>query len=169
MNSPGQLSTGPVREGPGPVERGPRARRVRARPTWQRPGLLGSIAIGGVIGACGRYEVALLLPTHDGAFPLATFVINITGSFALGIILTVLLERWRPNEYLRPFVATGIIGAYTTWSTFMTDTDKLIDDGHFALALAYVAASLAGGLLAAYAGSVLGRSNFSRPWSRGKD
>ena len=124
--------------------------------------------MGGVLGACARYELALAMPAPRGAFPTATFVINVTGSFALGVLLTVMVERWRPNEYVRPLVATGVIGAYTTWSTFMTDADNLVKAGYPGMAAGYVAASLAAGLLAVYAGMVLARGRKPRLRSKGE-
>lgn len=130
----------------------------RPRPAWQRPGLLAAVAVGGLIGAPLRYELGGALPPRPGAFPLATFAINVSGSLVLGALLTLIVERWPPNEYLRPFLATGILGAYTTWSTFMVDADNLVREGHPAMAAGYVGASLAAGLAAVYTGMVLGRA-----------
>lgn len=115
------------------------------------------VAVGGIVGTAARYEVALAIADRRGAFPLSTFVINVTGSFVLGVLLTLLVARWRPHEYVRPLLATGLIGAYTTWSTFMVDADDLIKAGHPGTAAAYVVASLAAGLGAVYAGMLLGR------------
>lgn len=131
--------------------------RHRTRPVWQRPRILLAVAAGGIVGASARYELGLALATRPGTFPVSTFVINLTGSFFLGLTLTVILDRWRPTEYVRPFVATGVLGAYTTWSTFMVETDNLARKGHVAVAAAYAAASLAGGLAAVYAGILLAR------------
>lgn len=124
-----------------------------------------AVAAGGLIGAPARYELGLLLPSRPGAFPLSTLVINVTGSFVLGLFLTLVIERWRPTEYLRPFVATGILGAYTTWSSFMVDADNLLRKGHPAIAAGYVGASLAAGLAAVYAGMLLARTGLiERRW-----
>jgi protein CrcB len=100
------------------------------QPVWRRPGILLAVAAGGLVGTIARYELALEIPARRGAFPMSTFVINVTGSFVLGILLTLLVERWRPHEYIRPLLATGLIGAYTTWSTFVVDADDLIKAGH---------------------------------------
>ncbi len=150
------------RRHPEPIDPDLAPRSAGPRPTWQRPGILAAVGVGGVIGACARYELALAVPFRAGTFPTSTFVINVTGSFVLGFLLTVLVERWRPNEYVRPLVATGIIGAYTTWSTFMTDADKLIRDGHVGVAVVYVAASMVSGLAAVYAGTILARGRLPR-------
>src|SRR5262249_41837581 len=98
-----------------------------------------------------------IIHVSPGTFPWATFVTNVTGSFALGLILALVLERFPPTRYLRPFVATGFLGAYTTYSTFAVETDVLVKDGHAALALVYVAASLLVGFTAVAAGVCVAR------------
>jgi fluoride exporter len=71
--------------------------------------------------------------------------------------LTLILERWPPSRYLRPFVAIGFLGAYTTFSTYMVETDVLLKVGQGGVALAYVLGSLVVGLAAVYVGIVIGR------------
>ncbi len=124
---------------------------------WPRPGILLAVGAGGAIGAGLRYEVALALPTRPGTFPMSTFVINISGSFALGVLLCFLEERWRPSEYPRPLVGSGVIGAYTTWSTFMVEADQLFQHGHAVTGVAYLTGSLFSGLAAVWAGVVVAR------------
>ena len=75
----------------------------------------------------------------------------------LGVFLVVVLGRLRPGRDLRPFVATGFIGSYTTFSTFAVETDLLIKNGHIATAAAYMVATLTVGLLCAWLGIVIGR------------
>lgn len=130
----------------------------RRRPVWTRPAIMAAVGAGGVLGAVCRYELSVAISTGPGTFPLATFVTNVTGSFVLGALLTLIVERWRPSEYIRPFAATGFLGAYTTWSTFMVDTDNLLKGGHIAMAAVYLAASLLAGLVAVYAGMTAIRS-----------
>lgn len=126
--------------------RGGRTRR-RAEPT-----VLGAIALGGALGAPARYGVAQLIHVAPNSFPWATFWTNISGSFALGLILALLLERFPPSRYLRPFVATGFLGAYTTYSTFAVETVLLAKDGRPGLAVTYAAVSLVAGFVMAWAG-----------------
>jgi len=116
------------------------------------PSVLAAIALGGALGAPARYGVAQLIHVAPNSFPWATFWTNISGSFALGLILMLILERFPPTRYLRPFVATGFLGAYTTYSTFAVDTDLLFKDGHASIGLAYAAASLLGGCFAVWVG-----------------
>jgi CrcB protein len=120
--------------------------------------VLAAIALGGAMGAPARYGVAQLVHVAPGTFPWATFWTNVSGSFALGVVLALVLQRFPPTRYLRPFLATGFLGAYTTYSTFAVETDLLVKDGHAAIGVAYVAASLIGGLVAVWAGIVAARS-----------
>lgn len=69
----------------------------------------------------------------------------------------LIAERFPPSRYLRPFLATGFLGAYTTYSTFAVETDVLVEDGHVAAALAYLAASLGAGLAAVWLGMGVAR------------
>ena len=120
-------------------------------------GVLGVIALGGMVGATGRFKLAEALPTKPGQFPWATFWTNMSGSFVLGFVLVLLLERFPPTRYVRPFVATGIMGAYTTMSTYLVETAVLFKDGYVATALLYGIGSLVAGLPLAYAGMVIAR------------
>ena len=122
-----------------------------------RPDVLVVIAAGGVLGVAARYRVGRAIPTADGAFPWATFWINISGSFVLGVFTVIVLERLGPTRHLRPFFGTGFVGAFTTFSTFSVETDLLIKDGHGKTAAAYVASTLIVGLLSAWLGIIVGR------------
>jgi CrcB protein len=122
-----------------------------------RPRVLVAVAVGGALGAAARYGVSQLLPPTAGRFPWATFWTNVSGAFALGFVLVVLIERYPPSTYVRPFVATGFLGGYTTFSTFAVDADLLVKDGHALTAAAYVAASVVVGLAAVTAGIRLAR------------
>ncbi|HEV8297255.1 MAG TPA: fluoride efflux transporter CrcB [Acidimicrobiales bacterium] len=130
---------------------------ARPRGTVARPDVLAVIALGGALGAAARYGLARAIPTATNAFPWATFWTNLSGSFVLGLFLVVVLERLGPTRYLRPFVATGFIGAFTTFSTFAVETDLLVKDGHPGTAAAYVVATLFAGLACAWLGIGSGR------------
>ena len=124
----------------------------------RRPVVLAAVAAGGALGAPARYGIALAVTVTPGTFPWGTFWINISGSFAIGLLLAVLLDRCPADRFVRPFLATGFLGAYTTYSTFAVETDLLVRNGHGRLALAYVAASVLGGLAATWFGLVAGRA-----------
>lgn len=135
----------------------PGVRLPRRRRGHARPDVLAVIAAGGVLGVAARYGVSHAIPTPAGAFPWATFWINISGSFLLGIFLVIVLERLGPTRYLRPFFGTGFCGAFTTFSTFSVETDLLIKDSHVTIAAAYVASTLVVGLFCAWLGIIVGR------------
>jgi CrcB protein len=139
-------------------------RATTGRTRRAEPRVLAAIALGGALGAPARYGVAQLIHVADNSFPWSTFVTNISGSFALGVILALILERFPPTRYLRPFVATGFLGAYTTYSTFAVETDLLIKNGHPGIAAAYAAASLIVGFAAVWLGLLAARAV---PTSRG--
>jgi fluoride exporter len=113
--------------------------------------VLAAIAAGGALGASGRYAVGRLITGPPDGFPWATLWVNVSGSFALGLVMTLVLERFPPTRYLRPFVATGFLGAYTTYSTYAVQTDLLVKNGHAATAVGYAAVSMLAGFLAVWA------------------
>ena len=119
--------------------------------------VLAVIALGGVVGATARFKLAEAMPTHVGQFPWATFWTNTVGSFLLGFLLVLLLERFPPTRLVRPFLATGILGALTTMSTYQVETALLVRDGHTGTAVVYSLGSLAVGLGVAYLGVIAGR------------
>jgi len=127
-----------------------------------QPDVIAVIAVGGMIGATARFKLAEALPTTPGQFPWATFWTNLSGSFVLGFLLVLLLERFPPTRYLRPFLAAGILGAYTTMSTYLVETAVLIKDGHAATGALYGAGSLVAGLVVAYVGLLAGRIGAGR-------
>ena len=108
-------------------------------------------------GATARYKLSTWITVHPGGFPWATFWTNVSGSFVLGVLLIVLIERFPPTRYARPFAGTGFLGAYTTFSTFSVEADLLVKDGHLGMAVVYVGASLVVGLAAAWLGIYFGR------------
>ena len=110
------------------------------------------------MGAPARYGVAQVVRVARDSFPWATFWTNITGSFAIGLILVLMLERFPPTRYVRPFLATGFLGAYTTYSTFAVETDLLVRNGHPGIGIAYALASPVAGFVAVWAGMLVGRS-----------
>jgi CrcB protein len=109
---------------------------------------LAAIFVGGLVGAVARAAVEEALPYDTGQWPWATFIINITGAFALGYFTTRLQERLPLSAYRRPLLGTGLCGAFTTFSTMQLEVLNMLDDDHVGLALAYAGTSVAGGFLA---------------------
>ncbi len=110
------------------------------------------------MGAPARYELSQLVHVAKDSFPWATFWTNVSGSFALGLVLVLILERFPPTVYLRPFIGTGFLGAYTTYSTFAVEADLLVKDSHPVLAATYMVASLIAGFAAVWAGMTVARA-----------
>ena len=119
--------------------------------------MLVAVAVGGFLGALGRYELGLAWATPAGHFPWTTFTINVSGGFLLGLVLTVLLERVGATRYIRPFFCVGVLGAWTTMSTFAAEGDLLVKDGHAATAVLYALGTLVVGITATWIGVALAR------------
>lgn len=115
------------------------------------------IALGGALGALLRYGVSEAIEPPRGSFPLATLLANVSGAFLLGFLATLLLERTDVSMQVRLGVTVGVLGAYTTFSTFSFETINLMNDGDWPTATVYVLASVSGALLAAWAGQSLAR------------
>lgn len=117
------------------------------------------VGLAGAIGALSRYGLdGLISERFPGTFPLGTFVVNVTGSFLLGLVFVVLTERVAASPALRTTITIGLIGAYTTFSTFSFETVRLIEDGALGTAALNVVATLAIGLFAVWAGMSVGRA-----------
>lgn len=116
--------------------------------------MLAAVAAGGVLGALGRYAVAEASGPHT--FPWPTFAINVTGCLAIGVLLVVITEARNVHRLTRPFLGTGLLGGYTTFSTYAVETDRLLSD-HPVTALAYLFGTAAAALLAVQLGVVLTR------------
>ncbi|MEU0253685.1 CrcB family protein [Streptomyces sp. NPDC006184] len=120
-------------------------------------GVLAAVALGGLLGGTARYALVLAFPASGAAFPWTTFAVNVSGAFALALLLVHVFEVWPPTRYVRPFAAVGFLGAFTTFSTWMVDTDRLLGHGHYAAAALNVFGSLFAGLAATVLGLVIGR------------
>jgi CrcB protein len=117
------------------------------------------VGLGGFLGSIARFWLGGFISERMGTrFPYGTFVINISGSFVIGLILTLLTENahWSPNwRYLVP---VGFIGAYTTFSTFEYETLRSVQDGQWLMAILNVVLSIILGFLGVWLGVVTGRA-----------
>ena len=116
------------------------------------------VVLGGTAGTLSRYGVTQVLGS-DELFPLDTFAVNVTGSFALGALLAALLVGAGGDgaRTARLLLGTGFLGGYTTYSALAAQTDALLRDDHVGLGLAYALGTVVAGLLAALAGVAAGR------------
>jgi CrcB protein len=138
---------------------GVRRRGGRAPVQWGPPDVVGVIALGGALGAVARWAAGTVWPHPAGTFPWSVFVVNVTGCLAIGVLLVLLTEvAGRPHRLARPFLGTGVLGGYTTFSTYAVEAERLLASGRAALALAYLFGTLAAALLAAQAGVSMTRA-----------
>ena len=116
------------------------------------------VALGGALGSSARYALDRLIERSSSAvFPLSTFTINISGCFLIGVVSAALVDRHHLPAWIRIGLVVGVVGGYTTFSTFAQETLDLGEIHHVLVAAAYVATSVAVGITAAYAGGVIGR------------
>jgi CrcB protein len=117
-----------------------------------------AVAVGGAVGAIARYVVDRFIEAREFAvFPWSTFAINVSGCFMVGVVITTLVDRHHVPAWLRVGLVMGVLGGYTTFSTFGQETLDLIEEGRLAIALAYAGATVAVGVVAVFAGSRMGR------------
>ena len=117
------------------------------------------VAAGGMIGAVGRYAVTgWISRISDTTFPYGTFVVNVAGSFLLGVIATLLIDRLAVDPYWRLFLTIGFLGSFTTFSTVSYESLRIMEAGMFDIALLNLLGSIAFGLVAAWMGVVAARA-----------
>ncbi|MFI1283313.1 CrcB family protein [Streptomyces sp. NPDC020858] len=121
--------------------------------------VLAAVAAGGAVGASARYGIALLWPAGPGAFPWATLWINASGSALIGVLMVLISEGGRPAPHplLRPFAGVGVLGGFTTFSTYALDVSRLLDGGGAGTAPAYAGLTVVAALGAVWAGASVTR------------
>lgn len=127
------------------------ARRTR---DWD---VLAAVALGGAAGAAARYGIGAAWPTEPRDFPWATFAVNVSGSLLLGLVMVLAVEVWPSSRYVRPLLGVGLLGGYTTFSTYALESRDLIAAGRGDVAGLYLAGSVAAALAAVWAGVLLAR------------
>ncbi|MBF6170894.1 fluoride efflux transporter FluC [Nocardia blacklockiae] len=106
------------------------------------------IAVGGALGALARYGLARWWPTPAGGFPWATFVTNVTGCFLIGVLMVVVTDIRTAHPLVRPFLGVGVLGGFTTFSTYANEARALLRPETVAVSFAYLAGTLVCALLA---------------------
>ncbi len=116
------------------------------------------IVLGGGAGSLLRFVAGTAIMTRFGrSFPLGTLAINVTGSFLIGLLMTLFTERFQPHTNLRLLLVVGFLGGYTTFSSFEWETYAAVRDGAFWMGLANIAGSVMFGYLAVWLGALLAR------------
>jgi len=117
------------------------------------------VALGGALGALSRYGAGRLVACYlpGLSFPVATFGVNIIGSFLLGVCFVLINEKYPSALAYSPLITVGFLGALTTFSTFMVEVINLLSTGKITLALVYLTISVILGLFAAWLGIIITR------------
>jgi fluoride exporter len=125
-------------------------------------GVLAVISLGGAIGALARYGLNVTFPHSPAGFAWATFSANVSGCFLIGVLMAS-IDQFGAHRLIRPFLGVGVLGGYTTFSTYIVEIQQALDAGAARLALVYLAGTLAACLAAVWMGwalllAVVGRS-----------
>ncbi|GAB3441874.1 fluoride efflux transporter CrcB [Actinophytocola sediminis] len=116
------------------------------------PSVLGAVAVGGGLGALARYWLTQLLPTPPGQLPWSTLLTNVLGCLLIGVLMVLITEVRTAHRLVRPFLGVGVLGGFTTFSTYAVEIRELLAPGTVGVAVGYLAATLAGALLAVVVG-----------------
>ncbi|WP_261991499.1 fluoride efflux transporter FluC [Streptomyces sp. OR43] len=123
---------------------------MSTKPHHPQTAVVAVVALGGATGASARYGAALLWPTGTGTFPWTTLVVNVVGCAVIGVFMVVISEAWTPHRLVRPFFGTGVLGGFTTFSTYAVDIERLVAGGRARTGLAYLGLTLLAALAAVW-------------------
>ncbi|GAA3557244.1 hypothetical protein GCM10022419_042390 [Nonomuraea rosea] len=136
------------------------------RPREPLAPVLAVIAAGGALGALARHGAQAALPAGPADFPWATFWVNVSGCLLIAVLMVVITEVRRAHRLVRPFLGVGVLGGYTTFSTYAVDVQRLATAGRAVTGLLYLAGTLVAALAAVAAGMWLTRRLTRRPTRR---
>jgi CrcB protein len=131
----------------------PRVPARRGKPRSHQGSIVAVVAIGGAMGASARYGASLLWPSAPGAFPWATLGVNAVGCGIIGAFMVVITDVRAAHPLVRPFFGTGVLGGFTTFSTYAVDIRRLVGRGEVRTGLLYMALTVAVALGAVWAGA----------------
>ncbi|MEU7009864.1 CrcB family protein [Streptomyces sp. NPDC046332] len=122
-----------------------------------------AVAAGGALGAAARYGASLAWVTPAGAFPWTVLAVNVSGCAAIGVLMVLVTEAvTAPHRLLRPFLGTGVLGGFTTFSTYALDTQRLLNSGETARGVAYMGATVVAAMAAVWAATTATRGALAR-------
>ncbi|MEV5976642.1 fluoride efflux transporter CrcB [Streptomyces sp. NPDC052114] len=113
--------------------------------------IVAAVAVGGAIGACARYGASLIWPVAADGFPWPTLVVNAVGCALIGVLMVLVSELGTAHPLVRPFLGAGVLGGFTTFSTYAVDIQRLVSGGHVRTGLAYLFLTLLAALAAVWA------------------
>ncbi|HEU4948352.1 MAG TPA: fluoride efflux transporter CrcB [Kribbella sp.] len=146
-----------------PVDPDVDLRLARAPRRWiDDSAVLAVIALGGAAGAAARYLIGTAWPAAPGSLPWATLAVNVVGCALIGVLMVMVSDVWTGQRLLRPFLGTGVLGGFTTFSTYTVDIQRLVADRHPGTALVYLGGTAAGALLAVWVTAHTTRSLVNR-------
>ena len=128
--------------------------------------VLSVVAVGGALGALGRWGLALAWPHAPGHFPWATFVTNASGCLLIGILMVLITEVWSAHRLIRPFLGVGVLGGYTTFSTYAGEAQQLLAGSAARTGLLYLVGTPVAALATVYLGVTMTRVATRRPRRR---
>lgn len=139
----------------------------RRRPAAERADVLLAVAAGGAIGSLARYGLTVVLPYSPGQFASATLLANVSGCLLIGVLMAVITESTAPHRLLRPFLGIGVLGGFTTFSTYVADTIGSASAGAYPVAVMYGMGTVVTCLLAVLLGLFVARALLRAKGSRG--
>ncbi|MFG3527449.1 fluoride efflux transporter CrcB [Streptomyces sp. NPDC047917] len=117
--------------------------RIPAQHKEPRQGpVIAAVSLGGGVGAAARYGASLLWPTPADAFPWTTLAVNAIGCAVIGVFMVVITDVWVAHRLVRPFFGTGVLGGFTTFSTYAVDIQRLVNGREASTGLAYLVLTL---------------------------
>jgi len=126
--------------------------------SWRAQGpIVAVVALGGAVGASARYGASQVWPVAAGGFPWTTLWVNAIGCAVIGVFMVIITDVWAAHRLVRPFFGTGVLGGFTTFSTYAVDIQKLVDGGHPRTGLAYLAGTLCAALAAVWLAATVTR------------
>ncbi|MGA5362462.1 fluoride efflux transporter CrcB [Streptomyces purpurascens] len=152
----------------------PESLRVQAPtprpPSWRaQVPVVTVVALGGGAGAAARYAASLWWPAAAAGFPWTTLWVNVAGCAVIGVFMVVVTEIRAVHPLVRPFFGTGVLGGFTTFSTYAVDIRKLLEGGHAGTGLAYLAATPLAALTAVWLGARSARWALGTTDTKGKE
>jgi CrcB protein len=126
--------------------------RPRAPVARSQGALTTAVAVGGAAGAFARWVLQSIFPAPPGGFPVATFGINVGGCLLMGVLVVLITEARQAHPILRPFLGVGVLGGFTTFSSYAVEAHQLLTGHHLGVAALYLIATIVAALLAVLLG-----------------